>query len=220
MAFASGSLMEQTEEFPNRRSEERAAAMFRPVVVEIDGYLGFCLVRNLSANGMKGQVYSPFASGQRVKVCLASDIAIEGAVVWAVDGQIGMQFDEAIDVPSVLTNLVRSLPGGQVNRPPRLPIRCAGELIIADRTLAIDVQDISQRGIKALTSYVRTGDEVTVRLTGLEPRKAGVRWTRRGSAGFAFLRPIAFEELATWVVSRQGGAWSSVNGSELAVSAG
>ena len=74
--------------------------------------------------------------------------------------------------------------------------------MIADRTLAIDVRDISQRGIKARTSYVRTGDEVTVRLEGLEPRKAVVQWTGPGSAGLVFLRPFGFEELAAWVVSR------------------
>ena len=136
-------------------------------------------------------------------------MAIEGEVVWASDGQIGVQFDEPIEVSTVLSALVRSAPGGRVNRAPRLPIDCDGELVIADRTLAIDVQDISQRGIKVRASYVRTGDEVTVRLAGLEPRKAVVRWTRPGTAGLVFLRPLALEVLASWVVARHRAAWGS-----------
>ncbi|GAC1583843.1 MAG: hypothetical protein NVS3B5_18470 [Sphingomicrobium sp.] len=192
------------------RSEERAATMFRPILIDIDGFSGFCLVRNLSSNGMKGRVYAHFAIGKRVKVRFAGDMAIEGEVVWASDGQIGVQFDEPIEVSTVLSALVRSAPGGQVNRAPRLPIDCDGELVIADRTLAIDVQDISQRGIKVRASYVRTGDEVTVRLAGLEPRKAVVRWTRPGTAGLVFLRPLALEELASWVVARHRATWGSV----------
>ncbi len=207
MACAAGSLNTVAEEeLRNRRSEDRAATMFRPILIEIEAFSGFCLVRNLSANGLKGRVYAHFASGQRVTVrfgCGANDDrAIAGAVIWASDGQIGVQFDQPIDVASVLSDLARPALRGQVNRAPRLAIACDGELTIADRTLAIDVQDISQRGIKARTSYVRAGDEVTVRLEGLEPRKAVVRWTGTGTAGFAFLRPFGFEELAAWVIAR------------------
>ncbi len=208
-----------TEEACGRRSEERAATMFRPILIEIDGFSGFCLVRNLSSNGMKGRVYANFAKGQRVKVRFSSNIAPDGEVIWASDGQIGVQFDEAIDVPAVLSDLARSILDGQFNRAPRLPIQCDGELIIAGRTLDIDVQDISQRGIKVRASYVRIGDEVTVRLAGLEPRKAVVRWTRLGSAGLAFLRPLAFEELAAWVVARHRATWGSVIGPAAGVGA-
>ena len=204
MARAAGSLNAE-EELRNRRSEDRAATMFRPILIEIGAFSGFCLVRNLSANGLKGRVYAQFAGGQRVTVRFSCDVTIAGAVIWASDGQIGVQFDEPIDVAGVLSDLARPALRGQVNRAPRLPIDCDGELTIADRTLAIDVQDISQRGIKARTSYVRAGDEVTVRLEGLEPRKAVVRWTQPGTAGLAFLRPFGFEELAAWVANRHCG---------------
>ena len=211
-------LAQEEQELRNRRSEERAATMFRPILIEIDSFIGFCLVRNLSAKGLKGRVYAEFGSGQRVIVRFSCDHAIEGAVIWASEGQIGVQFDAPIDVAGVLADLARPAKRGRVNRAPRLPIDCLGELVIGDRTLQIDVQDISQRGIKARTSYVRGGDEVTVRLPGLEPRKALVRWTTQGSAGLAFLRPFAFEELAAWVISRnQLGRASASRASAIAI---
>ncbi|GAC1419700.1 MAG: hypothetical protein NVSMB69_19760 [Novosphingobium sp.] len=202
MACEAGSLTAEECELRDRRAEDRAATMFRPVLIEIDAFAGFCLVRNLSARGMKGRVYAHFDRGQRVTVRFNCDTATQGAIIWASDGQIGVQFDEPIDVSTVLSDLARPAQEGQINRAPRLPIDCDGELMIADRTLAIDVRDISQRGIKARTSYVRAGDEVTVRLEGLEPRRAVVRWTGPGSAGLVFLRPFGFEELAAWVVNR------------------
>lgn len=185
-------------ELGNRRSEDRAATMFRPILIEIGAFAGFCLVRNLSTRGLKGSVYADFAHGERVMVRFGCDLVIEGGVIWSGEGQIGVQFDQPIDVTAVLADLARPARRGRVSRAPRLPIACDGELAIADRTLAIGVEDISQRGIKAQTTYVRPGDEVTVRLDGLAPRKAVVRWTSPGSAGLAFMRPFGFAELAGW----------------------
>ena len=67
----------------------------------------------------------------------------------------------------------------------------------------IRLQDISQRGLKAYIPAVRPADEVTVRLPGIEPRKAIVRWVQFDLAGLSFVRPIAFEVLARWAVDRQ-----------------
>lgn len=105
----------------------------------------------------------------------------------------------------LLSDLVRKLPDGKVSRAPRLPIQCKAELAIADRTLVIELRDISQRGIKACASFVRPGDEVQVKLPGLEPRKAIVRWTRPELAGLNFLRPLSLDELAHWAIKQQAG---------------
>lgn len=186
----------------NRRSEDRAATMFRPILVEIGEFAGFCLVRNLSSGGLKGRIYAHFAPGQRAKVCFDGSRSFAGEVIWSAEGEIGIRFDVPIDVGEVLAELARPAKPGRASRAPRLPIDCRGELLIADRTLAIDVQDISQRGVKVRASFIRPGDEVTVHLPELDSHKAVVRWTVPGSAGLAFIRPIAFEALATWVIAR------------------
>lgn len=186
----------------NRRSEDRAATMFRPILIEIGCFAGFCLVRNLSSKGLKGRIYAGFAPGQRARVFFDGVEAISGTVVWSADGEIGVQFDQPIDVGAVLAELARPLPRGRANRAPRLPIDCAGDLDIGGRTLSIDVQDISQRGLKVRTSFVRPGDEVIVRLPELDAHRASVRWATPGSAGLVFMRPIAFEDLAAWVIGR------------------
>ena len=64
-------------------------------------------------------------------------------------------------------------------------------------------EHISQRGIKAIIPSIRPGEEVLLRLPGMEPRKAVVRWSQFDTAGLNFLRPIAFEELARWAIERQ-----------------
>ena len=186
----------------DQRSEERTATVFRPVIIETDEFAGFCLVRNLSPNGMRGRVYTSFAEGLVISVRFSPEILVQGTLIWCKDEHVGVHFDEPIDVAHVLSDLAKKLVDGKINRAPRLQIECSAELCIGDRTLAIQVQDISQRGIKAAASFIRPGDEVQVRLKGLE-RKAIVRWTQGGAAGLNFIRPLSFEELAHWVIRQQ-----------------
>ncbi len=192
-----------------RRSEARSATVFRPVLIETDQFAGFCLVRNLSALGLMGRVYTSFAEGMEIAVEFHPDKSVRGTIMWSRDGEIGVQFCEAIDVDQVLSDLARNLVAGKINRAPRLQMRCKAELAIGDRSLAIELQDVSQRGMKVSTSFVKPGDEVQVRIDGLEPRKATVRWTQPGTAGLNFHRALSFEELARWVIDQQASRWSS-----------
>lgn len=194
---------ERPEHRGERRSSSRVATVFRPVLIETGQLASFCLVRNLSPLGLMAKVYNHLPHGATISVRFNANLTVEGVVVWSSKGHAGVRFNQPIDVDNVLSDLNRTLPDGKVNRALRLQIKCQAELAIGDRTLAIELHDISQRGIKACASYVRPGDEVQVRLPGLEPRKAVVRWTQPKLAGLNFLRPFAFEELAQWVVKQQ-----------------
>lgn len=186
-----------------QRAELRSASVFRPVVLEAAKSVDFALVRNLSPHGMKAKVCTRFAPGSRISVQFGSDELIEGAIVWCEEDQIGVKFEQAIDVARVLANASKKVLHGRRNRALRLPIYSTGELIVGNRSLKIEVQDISQRGIKVITSYVRPGDEVLVCLENLDQRKAEVRWADAGVAGLNFLRALSFDELARWAAGRQ-----------------
>jgi hypothetical protein len=189
----------------DRRSEARGATVFRPVLIETDDFAGFCLVRNLSPRGLRGQVYTTFAPRQPITVQFTCDELVRGTLIWCTDSHIGVSFAQAVDVAQVLTSLAQQEIDGRINRPLRLPIHSVGDLIIDGRAHRAEVQDISQRGLKVLTSFVRPGEELIVVLDGLEQRKAIVRWSQAGMAGLNFLRPLSFSELAQWVVERQMG---------------
>ena len=140
---------------------------------------------------------------QAVTLHFDTDVVVAGTLQWCKEGRIGVRFDQGLEVDAVLAQLARTIVRGRINRAPRLQLLCDGELIIGDRSLAIEVQDVSQRGIKARASFIRPGDEVYVEIDGLERRKAVVRWTQSGIAGLNFIRPLSFEELARWVVEQQ-----------------
>lgn len=187
----------------DRRAGERATSVFRPVLIELDGFTGFSLIRNLSPHGMMGQVYAHFAPDQDVIVHFNPDTVATGKIVWSKDQRIGVQFKEEIDVDGVLSEFGRHYNGSRINRAPRLQIDCSGELVVKNQTLATHVQDISQRGVKVTTSLLRPGDEVVVRLPDMKDKKAVVRWVQQESSGLNFLAPLGFEELARWIIGIQ-----------------
>jgi translation initiation factor IF-1 len=187
----------------DRRVDDRVTSVYRPVLIETEQFAGFCLVKNLSAGGMMGVVYARLAADQPVTVHFHPDHVVTGTIAWTLDDRIGVAFDEKIDVEEVLHDLASKIIGTKVNRAPRLHIDCPGEVVIDGRAVAVTVIDISQRGAKIAGTPVTPGDEVIVRLDGLDPHKADVRWTQGGCAGLNFVRPLGFEELARWVIDRQ-----------------
>ena len=193
----------QREPPVHRRSDDRITSVYRPVLIEMDEFAAFCLVRNLSSGGMMGSVYAQFVERQEVSVQFHPDHIVSGAIIWSKDGRVGIQFNHKIDVSETIRQLADKCLGKKINRSPRLQIECAGELEFDGRSIAMRLRDISQRGIKVEVALIKPEDEVIVHLEGLEPHKALVRWTQRGLAGLNFVRPISFEQLATWVIGQQ-----------------
>ncbi len=186
----------------DKRAESRTATVFRPVLIEAFGFAGFCLVRNISANGMMGQVYTEFARGTEVTVQFGPATTIAGVVAWSENGQIGIEFDTAVDVDALLVEMGRKTFDGKPTRPPRLELQTNGFLTVDGRDIEFEMKDISQRGLKVRASFIKPGDIVDVKLDGLSLRRAKVCWMRKGIAGLNYLRPLNFQELASWVTGQ------------------
>ncbi len=190
----------------DRRKESRTAAVYRSVLIETEDFTGFCLLRNLSCSGMMGVAYTQFAEGEAVNVQFVPGHVVSGTIIWSRGGRIGVEFDQEIDLVASLSNMGSQYIDTRVNRAPRLTIRCEGHAQIDGHVIDIQVQDISQRGIKAIIPSIAPGEEVTLHLPGMEARKAVVRWSQSDLAGLNFVRPIAFEALARWAIERQSEA--------------
>ena len=199
-------------EAAERRVNARTATVFRPVLIETAEFSSFCLVRNLSEMGIMGHVYTDLAENLPVTIHFGQATKVSGTLVWSAGGRVGVRFRHSVDVDGILAVLAAKIVNGKLNRAPRLRIRCHAKLGIGDRTLAIEVQDVSQRGIKITASFILPGDELYVEMSGIERRKAIVRWTKDGAAGLHFVRPLSFEQLANWVVDYQTGKIAELRG--------
>ena len=179
-----------------RRFAARGTAVLSPVLIQSSEFTGYCLVSDLSAEGMKARAYAAFSREQPVCVHFTSQALVEGRLVWSESGRLGVRFDDRIDVAKVLASIGRGgVPKGR-DRPARLQVQCLAEVSMGRRFGIAEVQDVSPYGLKVLTRLAGVGEQVAVQVGELEERIATVRWTRAGSAGLAFARQLSFHELA------------------------
>jgi hypothetical protein len=187
-----------------RRSEERAKfAVYRSAVLRWDGLEGLCLIRNISSGGLMGKVHAPLEPGQRIDVEMRSGASVSGRVVWSHANQIGIEFDERIDVHQAL-NAGFPSPQGPVQRMPRLNLPCPALLTNDGTRQVVTLLDLSQGGAKIEAAFMRPGDEVVLEVQGLAPHRGVVRWAHGGRAGMAFDNAVSFDTLARWAIERQG----------------
>ncbi len=157
-----------------RRSAVRTSTVFRPVLIETDGFAGFCLVRNPSETGMMGHIYTRFDENQAVTLHFDAELAGEGTLQWCREGSVGVRFDHPLDVDAVLAQLARKVVRGKISRAPRLRLlhRARGCGVCRDRWTG------ASQGSRALDSrrYCWPEFHSTIVLRGTRP-------VGRGAAG-------------------------------------
>lgn len=184
---------------PERRAAERHLKILRVGTLIAGGRRELCLIRNISAGGLMAHVYSQLAIGERVTVELKTRQPVTGEVVWARESNVGIQFDEKMDVAELLANPA-VLENGWRPRTPRVEIDRMATLRCGARTWWVHAQDISQSGVKVDTDHPPEVDaEVVLTLEGFRPLAGVVRWSREGSCGVSFNQLIPFGELIAWL---------------------
>lgn len=158
-----------------------------------------CLIRNISAGGVMANVYSTHVVGEHIALEIRSGQRLEGKIVWAQDGCIGLRFEAQVDVDDML-KYASTDKSGLRTRAPRIEVYGQAQIKVGDRTCMVDLCDLSQGGVKVtLPEPIEAGNEVVVSISGLEDRKSLVRWQKDGRAGLSFVRPISFDLLVEWL---------------------
>ena len=188
---------------PERRREARYLTILRVGTLIVDGRRELCLIRNISAGGLMAHVYSTYEEGQRLSVELKTNDQVSGSVTWCDGSNIGVGFDEPIDVEELLT-VEPVLPNGWKPRLPRVEIDRLATLRVGAAIHWVNTRDISQGGIKIETDQpLEPGQEVVLSLEKFRPIPGAVRWYQDGFAGIAFNQVIPFHELIAWLRAGQ-----------------
>lgn len=187
---------------PSRPADEqgppRNLTILRVGCLVVEGRRELCLFRSISAGGLKAHAYSPLDEGQRVSVELKTDQQIDGHVSWVNGGNIGIAFDELIDVEGMLA--ADSAENGWKNRMPRVEVDRLATLRHGAQTYGVNTCDISQGGVKLETDRAfEAGDEVVISLEKYSPLQGVVRWYRGGQCGISFNHIVPFRDLMVWL---------------------
>jgi hypothetical protein len=191
---------------PDRRRDARHLTILRVGALIASSGRELCLIRNISAGGLMAHVYSHHEEGDRVAVELKSDHQIPGHILWVDESNVGVAFDQPIDVEDLLANQ-NSFANGWRPRPPRIEVDRLASLRCGARVHAVNTRDISQGGVKIETDQpIEPGSDVVLMLDRFRPIHGVIRWCANGSAGVAFNQVIPFRELMTWLRSDAGSA--------------
>jgi hypothetical protein len=184
---------------PERRRDSRHLTILR--VGALIGPEGreLCLIRNLSAGGLMAHVYSPHADGERVAIELKGNQQTPGKVIWLDGSNIGIAFDEPIDVAEILSNQA-VLENGWQPRLPRIEVDRLATLRCGAKLYGVNTHDISQGGVKIECDLpLETGRDVVLTMEHFRPLSSTVRWCANGLAGLSFNQLVPFAELMNWL---------------------
>jgi hypothetical protein len=190
---------------PERRRDARHLTILR--VGALIGKEGreLCLIRNISAGGLMAHVYSHHEDGERVAIELKGNQQTPGKVLWVDDSNIGVEFDEPIDVAEILSNQT-VLDNGWQPRLPRIEVDRLATLRCGARLHGVNTRDISQGGVKIECDQpLEPGRECVLTMEHFRPLQAQVRWSEGGLAGLSFNHLIPFPELMAWLKNGENG---------------
>ncbi|MDB5677921.1 PilZ domain-containing protein [Sphingomonas bacterium] len=157
-----------------------------------------CILRNVSAGGLRAEVYCQLAVGDPVQLELRTGRGMAGRVVWASGSSIGVAFDRKVPILSYLAHQAMQELGRRV-RPPRVRIGEPGILRLPEGDFLAAIVDASQAGMRIRSDRkLSAGTECKVVGEGLGERGALVRWCRDGEMGVQLKQPLSFREFAQW----------------------
>lgn len=184
---------------PERRQQQRHLTILRVGALMVNGERELCLIRNISAGGVMAHVYRQIDVGTRVEVEIKNDERIPGVVAWESDSNVGITFDEKIDVPDLLATS-KILGDGRRARRPRVEIDRMAKIRCGAEVEYVRALDISQGGVKIETEQTYPPEaDVVVTLDGFRPLPGIVRWQRDEQCGISFIQVIPIQELCDWL---------------------
>ncbi|MDP9085605.1 MAG: PilZ domain-containing protein [Pseudomonadota bacterium] len=187
---------------PERREGERHLTLYRVGSVTVDQRRELCLIKNISAGGMMIRAYCTIPAGTSLAVELKSGQPIRGTVTWVREHNLGVTFDEPIDVIEILS---ASMDGPRP-RMPRIEVQGFATVREGASTYRMRTCDISQGGIKVETMTILSiGSDVVIMLPGIAPMPGVVRWTEDGFSGITFNRLLSLPLLVNWLQEQRGG---------------
>jgi hypothetical protein len=192
--------LDETPPKRQRRRSQRHLTLYRVGALTIGERRELCLIKNVSAGGMLIRVYSDIAPGTRLSVELKQGEPVLGMARWAEKDSVGVVFDAPIDVLS----LIALREDGPRPRMPRIEVGCEATIRDGARVFRVTAVNVSQGGLQVHSAADLAIDaDIIVRLTGLPPEPATVKWRDGDCYGLAFNRVLAITQLVGWLQAQQ-----------------
>jgi PilZ domain len=160
-----------------------------------------CEIRKISSLGVTVRSDLATALGERVAVELATGQRAPGKIAWTNRGELGVRFEDSIDVIALLNRkLVSQTPERRTM--PRLEVRCLAHVKSGQHFLPAMLRNISTRGLQLEGNELPAiGTFVSVFVEGLNMPAGEVVWKHDNLAGVEVFEELSWTSIIPWVRS-------------------
>jgi len=191
--------------------EEADESVLQPGSIVLGSIREVCLIRKIGAGGAVLHADLPIEEGRRLELELETGEHLAGTIAWRRGSEVGLKFDEAIDVLPILARNLVSQPGER-RRMPRVEVSCPGRLEAGSRTVLVTIRDIAQGGAKIEAPLaLQPEDQVVLTPDGMRSIASVVRWSSGTVAGLAFDPELEWQELMPWLSRRRSAQPAETN---------
>lgn len=188
----------------DRRAHQRPTMVLRVGLLEYGGRSSFCLVRNISPEGVQVKLFTTVSEGTDVNLRVGDENFLSGRVVWMRHGLAGIMFKDSVD-PNTLLRVRQLFAPKQRRASPRAPASGCAVLKTGGQDYSAKISDISHSGAKVITARpIEPGPQAVLMLPNLPALQGFVRWTHGKDTGLIFATPIPIQVLADWLLDHPG----------------
>jgi hypothetical protein len=178
-------------------SDERGP--FDEAAIFIGGSRTACSIRKISALGVAVSSDLAPALGERVAVELATGQRPTGKVAWTGRGELGVRFDDQVDMAALLNRKLVSLTPERRTMP-RVEVRAPAYLKWSQNVSVVALRNISARGLQLEGEELPAiGTYVSVFVEGLNIPAGEMVWRRDKLAGIKVFEELSWTSIIPWI---------------------
>ena len=160
-----------------------------------------CSIRKISSLGVTLRSDLTLAPGDQVAIELGNGQRAAGTVTWVGRGDLGVSFDDPVDVLPLLNRQLVSQPVERRSMP-RVEIRCAVHIKFAEKLLPATMRNISARGLQIEGEELPPcGTYISVFVEGLNVAPGEVVWRKGNLAGIEVFEELSWTSIIPWIKS-------------------
>jgi hypothetical protein len=173
----------------------------------ISGSRQACSIRKISALGATVRSDLTPALGEKVSIELATGQRPTGKIAWTDGRELGVRFDDTIDVVALLNRKLVSLTPER-RAMPRVEVRCPLYVKCGENLLLATLRNISAKGLQLEGEELPpVGTYVSLFVEGLNIPPGEIVWRQDKLAGVEVLEELSWTSIIPWIrqAIRKGG---------------
>lgn len=193
--------------WPDDPSASAEKGPLDPAQIFVCGSSEPCSIRKISALGVTISSKLTPALGERVSIELPTGQRPTGKISWTGSGELGVRFDDHIDVVALLNRKLVSLTPERRTMP-RIELRCPVYVKCGENLSLATLRNISAGGLQLEGEDLPpTGTYVSVIVQDLNVPPGEIIWRRDRLAGVEVLEELSWTSIIPWVrqLIRDGG---------------